>query len=465
MQKEQSKKFNSFSEWAKAFPIAYAAALKQGLIPKLLEDFGWEKKIYIAKDNYWDKVYNLVKKHIEEYNKIPKASQKIENINLGTWCNTQKEKYKKKLLKKSQIESLESLNGWMWNVDDVWDKNFKLLLKYIKKHNKLPSKSFPKKSSKTSWCAVQRLNYKKNKLSKKRIKKLESIKLWKWTFDKKNDFSKKWDEDFELLKKYVSTYNKMPITNEVFENIKIDSWIKRQRLNYGKNILSQEKIKKLESIKLWKWTFDKKNHFSKKWDEDFELLKEYVSLYNKLPIGTEIFKKNNIGFWRNTQRMNYRKNILSQEKIKKLESIKLWVWNTIDLKWDEHFELLKEYISSYNKLPKRAEIFKKKNLASWCDTQKVNYKKNILSKERIKKLKSIKLWAWDTLDVKWSKNFKLLKEYISSHNKLPKKAEIFKKNNIASWCNQQRANYKKNTLSKERIKKLESIKYWKWVFK
>ena len=81
---------------------------------------------------------------------------------------------------------------------------------------------------------------------------------------------------------------------------------------YKKENLPKEKIDKLEKLEI-KWDV-----FEERWQEKYQELK----MYFKEKVNTNVpANKSVLGSWVNTQRQDYKKNKLSQEKIDPLESL------------------------------------------------------------------------------------------------------------------------------------------------
>jgi hypothetical protein len=96
-----------------------------------------------------------------------------------------------------------------------------------------------------------------------------------------------------------------------------------------------------------------------------------------------------IGNWVGVQRQFYKKGNLSNEKIKKLEDIG-FIWSPHEQKWEEMFELLKEYKEKFKsvQVPYNYKINGKK-LGNWISIQKGLERKGELTKERMTRLKKI----------------------------------------------------------------------------
>ena len=110
-----------------------------------------------------------------------------QTSDLGRWISVQRVNFKANELSKERIDLLEKIDGWVWEEtkksnDNLWMDNYKTLQKYLSKNKQLPKT----RERIGSWCASQRSNYMRNKLSKERIELLEKIDGWSWNLSIKN---------------------------------------------------------------------------------------------------------------------------------------------------------------------------------------------------------------------------------------------------------------------------------------
>jgi len=130
------------------------------------------------------------------------------------------------------------------------------------------------------------------------------------------------------------------------------------------------------------------------------------------------------------------------------------VWNTLEAAWDKGFRYLETYHTQHGDCltPTNFRVGNF-NLGIWVNTQRG--KKNTLSTERLKLLNSLG-FVWNSLETAWDEGFRYLETYHAQHGDclVPKNFRVddFK---LGNWVNNQRG--KKNTLSKERLKLLNSL--------
>ena len=297
-----------------------------------------------------------------------------------------------------------------------WDMMYELAKKYYEHYGNLKiPRSFKTKNGYEAdengynlgnWINYQRMNYKKGSLSEYRIKKLKEIDMI-FGIGKQDA----WNMMYELAKKYYEHYGDLKISRffktingyEVDEKgYNLGAWISTQRFSYKKGTLFEDRIEKLEKIGM---IFE--NAYEDAWNKIYELAKKYYGHYGNLKISINFKTINgykadengyNLGTWVGSQRMNYKKGSLSEEKIKKLEEIGMIFENVNDDTWNMMYELAKKYYKHYGDL-KIPRSFKTVNgyevdekgytLGAWINTQRFSYKKGTLFEDRIEKLEEI----------------------------------------------------------------------------
>ena len=297
-----------------------------------------------------------------------------------------------------------------------------------------------------------------------------------------------WDMMYELAKKYYEHYGNLKISRS-FKTVngyetdekgyKLGIWISWQRVKYKNGTLSEDRIKKLKEIDM---IFGIGRQDA--WNMMYELTKKYYEHYGNLKIphsfktinGYETDEKGyKLGIWINTQRTNYNKSILSEDKIKKLEEIGMIFENAYEAFWNKMYELAKKYYEHYGdlKIPNKFKTLngyevdeKGYNLGFWISNQRVKYKNDTLFEDRMKKLEEIGMTFKNINGDTWNKMRELAKKYYKHYGDLKIPNGFKTKNgyeadengyNLGNWINSQRMNYKKGSLSEYRIKKLEEI--------
>lgn len=104
----------SLKVWMGKIRSAYKnGTLEKDKIKALNAVPGWK---WVDRSSF-DKRCNALKNYVARYGHAQIPADHIENgIRLATWCTAQRAKYRKNLLDSYQIQSLESVDGWKWDV-------------------------------------------------------------------------------------------------------------------------------------------------------------------------------------------------------------------------------------------------------------------------------------------------------------------------------------------------------------
>ncbi len=413
--------------------------------------------------------FNALKEYSKEHNHIEVSRTYVNKygFKLGTWIASQRGKYTKKKLSLDRIERLESVEGWVWNAfEKKFEIGFKQLQNFIETHNHSRVSEKQKIGESLNlgkWVGTQRYKYAKNRLSLDKIKKLESLEGWVW-----NISDEIFQEGFQKLKKYIKDNGNCQVPGRFVDEdgYKLGQILQYWRNRYNKGILSEDIIKKLESLDGWVWGI-----LDDDFEKGFKSLKKYEKKYHHSRVVNRYKDENNfhLGRWVAHQRLFYKKNKLSLYRIKRLESVKGWVWYVSEYNFQEGFKKLEKYVE--NNLHSRIPIsFKDKdgfNLGSWVSSKRRLYRLGKLSSKQVQKLESIKSWIWDVTEEDFESGLNQLIKYEKEHGNSTVPSRFVDNDGfrLGGWVGHRRREYKMDKLSSDRIQKLESLKGWKWQVK
>ena len=198
----------------------------------------------------------------------------------------------------------------------------------------------------------------------------------------------------------------------------------------------------------------------KRWNKMYDRLVKYTKRYKSITFTRNFDDKHNLRQWICTQRLKYKRNVLSLDQINRLESIG-FIWeNVYDKKWIEMYARLAAYKKQYKSMCVPERYPADPPLASWVRNQRTNYKtKNpALTIDRISKLNSIG-FVWNTLFEQWVKMFDRLVEYKKEYKTTCVPSIFPKDKQLGVWVHNQRSFYNtnKSQLTADRIAELDSI--------
>ena len=413
-----------------------------------------------VKELLWKQGYNYLKVYLDKHHSICKRDYITNNgFHLGNWVGVQRKNFNINKLSKDRISQLELLSTWEWDIIEArWQNCYDNIKKYIIENNTICSTHYITDDGLHlgSWLSVQRINFRKAKLSNEKIDLLELLPNWEW-----NILQAPWHEGYDHLKSYIEENDQICVKSYITDNgFALGSWVKNQIKNYNRNGLTKENINLLEKLPNWSW-----DRNSSKWQEGYNFLKSFMKKNNS--VCTEGYITENgfkLGNWLSTQRAMQNKNKLSNERKILLERLPYIIFDRKDLLWQERYNDLKDYINKNNSICTNLYVADDGyNLGRWLVFQRQSYRKGNISKNKIGLLELLPFWTWDPDETSWQDSYNELKKHISEHNFVCREDHITESGlNLGRWVRHQKTRFKKNKLSKDKISLLEEFSSWKW---
>ena len=419
----------------------------------------------------WEEKLTMIEEYIREYGRLPSKDNNNRTYkgSLGSWVSTQKQNYKNKI-RIMKIEAIrvmwenfiERNNKLFLTSKELWIENKNNIEDYIRQNNKLPSQNekYDNIILLANWLSSQKQCYK----NKKYIMKNEDIRvIWEDFVEKYQQLFKSnkevWIDKLRYVEDYIQTNQQLPSSTDKDKDVSIlGSWVCRQKKNY----IDKYHIMENEEIRIiWENFVEKYQELfmtpNEVWLENKNKVEDYILKCNKLPPKYDKDKDVSIlGSWVSTQKQNYKKQIMSNEKIRKnwedfiekyQEVFKPRVGYEV---WMNNFQKVCEYITKYNTRPSKHSNNKDINsLGRWISMQITNYKKNkeIMSNGEIRVIwndfieKNQEIFK--SAEEVWYSNRNNVEEYIQEYNKLPSQYDKDKDVSLlGSWVSCQKQNYK-----------------------
>jgi hypothetical protein len=154
-----------------------------------------------------------------------------------------------------------------------------------------------------------------------------------------------WHTRYEQLIAYQHQYGDCNVPTRWEANRPLGKWVDKQRRLFKKSQLPQDRVDKLNDIG-FAWSLGHVKNLGPSsadeanWSVRFNELKEFKQQTGHCNYPT---KNGKLGRWVKTQREKYSANVLSEERIIKLESIG-FVWSLVDGdRWEVHYQELVNY--------------------------------------------------------------------------------------------------------------------------
>lgn len=288
------------------------------------------------------------------------------------------------------------------------------------------------------------------KLTEDQIQKLDSIGM---IWDSLDYF---WEQNFKLAKEYYLTYGNLdiPTNYKSTDGKHLGNWILRQRQLYKSNSLTDEQIKKLDSIGM-----DWMNRVDRVWENGFIEAKNYSEEYGNLSVPKN-YRSNTdfpLGIWIQRQRSLYKNNKISENRIKRLTDVGM-NWNPDN--WESRFKLVKQYYEEHGNINiSQKEVVQGVWLGKWIVSQKKAMQEGKLTHEQKELLKTLPMEEVGRKDNRWWSMYEEAKKYYLKFGNLniPMDYLTSSGKKLSDWIIRQRRNYKLGKMPLEHKEKLDEI--------
>ena len=411
----------------------------------------------------WDMYYACAKHYYKENGNLEVPARYIteEGYALGSWIANQKAIRKGTIngkLTENQINKLDSIHMIWEDYNDLnWSKHYHAAKQYYKEHGNLEVPSRYVNADGVSlgrWISSVRRWYNsgahKKYLQNDRVKQLEDIgMIW-------NAMDNSWEQNFKLAEQYYREHRNLdvPSNYKTKDGTHLGSWIGRQKQLHRTNSLSNDQIKKLNSIGM-----DWMDRVDRIWEKGFLEAKKYYEKYGDLnvPVKYETDNLFSLGTWIQRQRNLYKNNKICDDRIKRLTDIGM-NWNPDN--WESRFKLVKQYYEEHGNINiSQKEVIQGVWLGKWIVSQKKAMQEGKLTHKQIEMLKTLPMAEVGRKDNRWWSMYEEAKKYYLKfgHLNVPMDYLTSSGKKLSDWIIRQRRNYKLGKMPLEHKEKLDDI--------
>ncbi len=227
---------------------------------------------------------------------------------LGQWVNSVREYKKFNKLSEGQIKQLESI-GFIWNLLDYrWNQMYQKLVAYHQEFgNCNVTRRYIANPELAIWVSKQRETFRKGKLNRPRIEKLNQLGFW---WDPEEDF---WKSMYKSLVSYKEKHGNCNVPQFYSEDQQLGTWVNTQRQYKKKGKLQSDKINKLNSLG---FSWDPKEDY---WNQMYQQLVVYKQEIGNCNVPRSYDSKLNT--WISSNNRSYKNGKLDPDKIEKLNQL------------------------------------------------------------------------------------------------------------------------------------------------
>lgn len=298
-----------------------------------------------------------------------------------------------------------------------------------------------------------------DKIINEKFKIIDEVRNCRELFEKLNDaLTATWEMYYASAKQYYQENGNLEVPARYIteEGYALGSWLNNQKaIRKGTIVgkLTENQIQKLDDIGM---IWDSLDYF---WEQNFSLAKEYYLAHGNLDVPTNFKSKDgkHLGNWVLRQRQLNKTNSLTDEQIKKLDSIGMDWMDRVDRIWENGFIEAKNYSEEYGNLsvPKNYRTTTDFPLGIWIQRQRSLYKNNKISEDRIKRLTNVGMnWNPDN----WESRFNLVKQYYEEHGNINiSQKEVIQGVWLGKWIVSQKKAMDSGKLTEHQVQMLKTL--------
>jgi hypothetical protein len=278
-----------------------------------------------------------------------------------------------------------------------------------------------------------------------------------------------WEESFRALVAYKEKHGSCNVPRSFKQDVALAHWVSNQ-WNRRLTKLTQEQHDKLDEM-AFDWE-TRQEREEREWDEKFQKLREYRRQHLDCCVPRDYKQDPELGPWVSHQRTMRSQDIMSHDRMTKLEFIG-FTWSKTqsnpntsnrDEKWFEKYSKLADFSKEHGHCMVPISYKKDKSLGIWVTNQRSYHAREILRQDRKELLDKLGfVWRVDKADAdasltqrKWDQMLERLVEFKQTNGRanVPRS---FKKWGLGRWVSDQRNDGRKGEMDPRRAPRLLAI--------
>jgi len=358
--------------------------------------------------------------------------------------------------------------GWSWEPrDESWWAKFDLLRDFMVAHGRDPHHLEEWRGQKPGQflnsCRAARTDHDGHWLNlyPDRIAALEAIPGWCW-----NTKDRQWDDSFAKLEKWVADHGSAtPTASDSIDGFLIGRWCTKQRSRIRDGSLIQDRIARLRALPGWVDCYF--SVYDAAWDEGLLHLVAFVEAHGRLPRQKETYAGYKVGAWAAKQRQNVvgarPRSTMAAERIRRLEAVPGWVWDTDEAAWEDNLDKLFAYALRHHRQGQLLRL-PVGPLSSWATGQRMAHSRGRLTADRVDALEGVPGWTWDVHDAKVDEAVTAVAEWLAHEPELdPLRTQRVNGVPVRSWIGRWRREHEMGELAPDLSARLEALAGWSWA--
>jgi len=235
--------------------------------------------------------------------------QMSDNPLLFHWVIQQRTDRRQGIINEERIRRLDNL-GFVWDPQKAaWQEHLRELAQYKDQYGDCNVPRNCPNRALVFWIMNQRQFRKRGKLSAEQISQLDELGfIW-------DPHEADWEEQFGELKRFKEANRHCEVPDKYPENPRLGNWVRHQRGARINNTLRADRFRRLDEIG---FVWEKRDAA---WEEMFSALTSFKSRFENCNVPIRWAENPKLARWVSQQRYLRKKGTLSQERIRRLDSI------------------------------------------------------------------------------------------------------------------------------------------------
>lgn len=130
-----------------------------------------------------------------------------------------------------------------------------------------------------------------------------------------------------------------------------------------------------------------------------------------------------------------------------------------------HLSAFREYVNEHGhgRVPQKHVTADGLRLGKWVAKQRDLHREDRLPAGRAEALNDEPGWLWNAREGSWGVHLAALRDFVSTHARLPMRSEPVTPDTLHEWIHTQRRFYHAGRMPAARVDLLESVPHWQWV--
>jgi hypothetical protein len=361
-------------------------------------------------EDFWDAMFEKLKRFKRKYGHCSVPKSDSAGGRLHNWVQRRRAEWKRGLLREDRRLRLEELGFDLKHRSFAWERKFEEMLAFKRRfgHCGVPAR-WPGNRSLGRWVDHQRCWRRKGRLSQDRIDRLNEIGFsWSQRLDLEAPAGSYqehvrvrdqiWHHMFAHLVRFKDKHGHCNVPKSDSSQRRLHRWVQRQREDWRKGRIREARKRRLEELGFeWGTT-------NPSWDHKFAELAAYQQRFGHCDVPVRRPGTWSLGHWVSNQRCFRRRDMLSQDRIDRLDQIG-FPWTSgrytgagpkrgeippyCRKRWDSMFAKLKRFKREHGDLNVPWRDKTKPSLWGWFTTQRSHWRHGRLQEERRRRLEEL----------------------------------------------------------------------------